>query len=252
MRAGIGSGSGGGTTPVRPRWGSGVTTPRSLSTGSSPRGSGPELRRRGGAGRGDARPAGGRHHCAEERRAGGGGSGRGVVVGCVAVSGGAAEAGGAAWRGGVAVEVAVDAAEVVAPAAAVLAGAQGRGHGPRAPVLAGPHQALHAHPEHHHRPAGHRVRPRGPRGAPAARAARPHQVRRAAGDPRPPLHQRPQQGQQRVDRSPGQLRPPRPRRLPLPRRFPAMHRSISSPIAPIPFPNIPVSLLSPAAFEMQG
>ena len=39
MRAGIGSGSGGGTTPVRPRWGSGVTTPRSLSTGSSPRGS---------------------------------------------------------------------------------------------------------------------------------------------------------------------------------------------------------------------
>ncbi|XP_040379901.1 respiratory burst oxidase homolog protein A-like [Oryza brachyantha] len=36
MRAG---GGGSGTTPVRPRWGSGVTTPRSLSTGSSPRGS---------------------------------------------------------------------------------------------------------------------------------------------------------------------------------------------------------------------
>ncbi|KAM0858033.1 hypothetical protein ACQ4PT_048086 [Festuca glaucescens] len=32
-------GSGGGATPGRPRWGSGATTPRSLSTGSSPRGS---------------------------------------------------------------------------------------------------------------------------------------------------------------------------------------------------------------------
>ncbi|KAK1699342.1 hypothetical protein QYE76_016039 [Lolium multiflorum] len=32
-------GAGGGATPARPRWGSGATTPRSLSTGSSPRGS---------------------------------------------------------------------------------------------------------------------------------------------------------------------------------------------------------------------
>jgi respiratory burst oxidase len=32
-------GAGGAVPPARPRWGSGVTTPRSLSTGSSPRGS---------------------------------------------------------------------------------------------------------------------------------------------------------------------------------------------------------------------
>lgn len=39
MRGGGGGGGPGVGTPGRPRWGSGATTPRSLSTGSSPRGS---------------------------------------------------------------------------------------------------------------------------------------------------------------------------------------------------------------------
>uniref|UniRef100_A0A0A9GE67 RbohC n=1 Tax=Arundo donax TaxID=35708 RepID=A0A0A9GE67_ARUDO len=78
----------------------------------------------------------------------------------------------------------------LAPAVAVLAGAQGHHQA----VLAGPHQALHAHPELRESrwgavvvrggvADGHRRRPRGPLHALPQRAARPHQVRRAVRDP---------------------------------------------------------------------
>ncbi|OEL23767.1 hypothetical protein BAE44_0015215, partial [Dichanthelium oligosanthes] len=51
-------------------------------------------------------------------------------------------------------------------------------------------------------------------------AARLHQVKKAARDPQPPLHQRRQQGKKSLDRGPGQLRPPRTRWLPRSRRPP--------------------------------
>ncbi|XP_066334758.1 uncharacterized protein [Miscanthus floridulus] len=159
-----------------------------------------QLRRRGGAGRGHARPAGGRHHHSAERRAGHGGGRHRAAAG---------RARGPCGRRVVAVPVAVDQADLVAPAAAVLAGAQGGGHVHHAPVLAGPHQALRPHPEPRGRAgasaAGAVVRHRvGPR-----RKAAAHALRRAQGTPRPPLHQQ-QQGQQRLDGDAGQLRPPRP------------------------------------------
>ncbi|CAM0882847.1 unnamed protein product [Alopecurus aequalis] len=178
------------------------------------------LRGRGGAGGGHAGPAGRRHHCAAECRAGRGDPGDAEA----AVTGRAR----GRWRVVIVVAVAVDPPDLVVPAAAVLAGAQGGGHGPRAAVLAGPHQAVQPQPQprREKRPAAvvrHRIRARRPRRAPAARAARPHALRRAQGAPRPPVHQQ-QQGEQRLEGRPGQLRPPRPRRLPLPLRLRGMHR----------------------------
>jgi hypothetical protein len=190
----------GGASSGPQRWGSAGTTPRSLSTGSSPRGS-------------------------DDRSSDDGEE-------LVEVTLDLQDDDTIVLRSVVAVEVAVDPEELVAPAAAVLAGAQGGGHGPGAAVLAGPDQAVRPQPQPQRSAGavGPRVRARRPRRAAAARAARPHTLRRPQGAPRPPLHQQ-QQGQQRLDGGAGQLRPPRPRRLPLPLRLRRMHRYPYPPIA---------------------